>query len=57
MEASKRTTTRIGRLCSSTKKQVKKQQKKIQLYDRKFAVHYDIHPWKKPVASDAEMKQ
>ena len=28
MEASKRTTTRIGRLCSSTKKQVKKQKKK-----------------------------
>ena len=56
MEASKRTTTRIGRLCSSTKIQVKKQ-KKIQFYDRKFAVHYDIHPWKKPVASDAEMKQ
>ena len=57
MEASKRTTTRIGRLCSSTKIQVKKQKKKIQIYDRKFAVHYDIHPWKKPVASDAEMKQ
>ena len=37
MKGSKGTTTRVGHLCSSTKKKQKKK-KKIQPYDRKFVV-------------------
>ena len=64
MKGSKGTTTRVGHLCSSTKKKQKKK-KKIQPYDRKFVVkqyiksiwiHYDSNPWVKPVASIAEME-
>ena len=38
MEGSKRTTTCTGYLCSSTKKNKQKKQKKIQSYDSKFVV-------------------
>ena len=41
MEGSKRTTTRIGHLYSSTTKKAKNQ-KKIQPYDRKFVVQQYI---------------
>ena len=58
MEGYKRTTTRFGHLCSSTKNKQKKKRNKIQPYNRKFVfkqfikslkVHYYSNPCEKLV--------